>query len=325
MQQRRLGRSGLSVSCLGLGTWLWGQDTDEHEAKDALTAFVDTGGTLVDTAAGYGDGASEQVLGGLIDKVVARDELVIATKAGLGTRRGEWGADTSRGGLLRQLDQSLHRLGVDEVDLWQLHVWSRTAPWQETLSALDYAVSSGRARYVGVSNWSGWHTGLGYGWQAAVPGRAALTSTQMEYSLLNRTIEDEVVPAARSLGLGVLAWSPLGRGVLTGKYRAGVPADSRAATPHLGSNVEPYLDDGSRGIVEAVVRAADGLGLSPIQVALAWVLARPAVSSALVGARTAAQLTASLDAWEVELPSEIVVALDDVSDDVSVEAADAEP
>jgi aryl-alcohol dehydrogenase-like predicted oxidoreductase len=321
MHQRRLGRSGLSVSCLGLGTWLWGQDTDEHEAKDALTAFVDAGGTLVDTAAGYADGASEQVLGGLIDKVVARDELVIATKAGLGTRRGEWGADTSRGGLLRQLDQSLHRLGVDEVDLWQLHVWSRTAPWQETLSALDYAVSSGRARYVGVSNWSGWQTGLGYAWQAAVPGRAALTSTQMEYSLLNRTVEDEVLPAARTLGIGVLAWSPLGRGVLTGKYRAGVPADSRAATPHLGSNVEPYLDDGSRGIVEAVVRAADGLGLSPIQTALAWLLGRPGVSSALVGARTAAQLTASLDAWEVELPAEIVNALDDVSD----EAADTEP
>ncbi|HYJ68362.1 MAG TPA: aldo/keto reductase [Nocardioidaceae bacterium] len=315
MQQRRLGRSGLSVSCLGLGTWLWGQDTDEHEAKDALTAFVDAGGTLVDTAASYGDGASERVLGGLIDKVVARDELVIATKAGLGTRRGEWGADTSRGGLLRQLDGSLHRLGLDEVDLWQVHVWSRTAPWQETLSALDYAVSSGRARYVGISNWSGWQTGLGYAWQAAAPGRAPLVSTQVEYSLLNRAIEDEVLPAARALGMGVLAWSPLGRGVLTGKYRAGVPADSRAATPHLGSNVEPYLDEGSHGIVEAVVRAADGLGLSPIQTALAWVLARPGLSSALVGARTTAQLTASLDAWEVELPQEIVDALDDVSDE----------
>jgi aryl-alcohol dehydrogenase-like predicted oxidoreductase len=320
MQQRRLGRSGLSVSCLGLGTWLWGQDTDEHEAKDALTAFVDAGGTLVDTAAGYSDGDAERILGTLLDKVVPRDELVIATKAGLGTRRGEWGADTSRGGLLRQLDDSLRRLGVDDVDLWQVHVWSRTAPWQETLSALDFAVTSGRARYVGVSNWSGWQTGLGYAWQAAVPGRAVLTSTQVEYSLLNRAVEDEILPAARALGLGALAWSPLGRGVLTGKYRAGVPADSRAATPHLGSNVEPYLDEGSHGIVEAVVRAADGLSLSPIQVALAWVLGRPGVSAALVGARTAAQLTASLDAWQIELPREIEAALDDVSD----EAADPE-
>lgn len=317
MQQRRLGRSGLSVSCLGLGTWLWGQDTDEHEAKDALTTFVDAGGTLVDTAASYGDGASERVLGGLIDQVVDREELVIATKAGLGTRRGEWGADTSRGGLLRQLDASLRRLGVDDVDLWQVHVWSRTAPWQETLSTLDYAVSSGRARYVGISNWSGWQTGLGHAWQAAVPGRAALASTQVEYSLLNRTAEDEVLPAARALGMGVLAWSPLGRGVLTGKYRAGIPADSRAATPHLGSNVEVYLDESSHGIVEAVVRAADGLGLTPIQTALAWVLARPGLSAALIGARTAAQLTASLDAWQVELPQEIIDALNDVSDEAA--------
>src|SRR5690606_4921378 len=263
MQQRRLGRSGLSVSCLGLGRCLWGQDTDEHEAKSALTAFVDAGGTLVDTAASYCDGDSERILGSLIDKVVPRDELVIATKAGLGTRRGEWGADTSRGGLLRQLDGSLHRLGVDEVDLWQVHVWSRSAPREETHGALGYAGSRGRARYVGVSNWSGWQTGLGYGWQAAVPGRAPLTSTQVEYSLLNRTAEDEVLPAARALGMGVLAWSPLGRGVLTGKYRSGIPADSRAATPHLGSNVAPYLDETSHGIVEAVLRAADGLNLSP--------------------------------------------------------------
>jgi aryl-alcohol dehydrogenase-like predicted oxidoreductase len=320
MQQRRLGRSGLSVSCLGLGTWLWGQDTDEHEAKDALTAFVEAGGTLVDTAASYGEGSSEHVLGGLLDQVVARDELVIATKAGLGTRRGEWGADTSRGGLLRQLDGSLRRLGVDHVDLWQVHIWSRSAPWQETLAALDHAVATGRTRYVGISNWSGWQTGLAAGWQSAVPDRAPVTSTQVEYSLLNRTVEDEVLPAARALGMGVLAWSPLGRGVLTGKYRAGVPADSRAATPHLGSNVEPYLDDGSHRIVEAVVAAAEGLSLSPAHVSLAWLLARPGVSAALIGARTTAQLTASLDAWQVELPKEIMAALDDVSD----EPADAE-
>lgn len=315
MQQRRLGRSGLSVSCLGLGTWLWGQDTDEHEAKDALTAYVDAGGTLVDTAAGYGDGASERVLGALLGQVVPRDELVIATKAGLGTRRGEWGADTSRGGLLRQLDDSLRRLRVDHVDLWQVHIWSRSAPWQETLAALDHAVTTGRTRYVGISNWTGWQTGLAVGWQSAVPDRAPVISTQVEYSLLNRAVEDEVLPAARALGMGVLAWSPLGRGVLTGKYRAGIPADSRAATPHLGSNVDPYLDEGSHGIVEAVVRAADGLSLSPIHVALAWLLARPGLSSALIGARTTAQLAASLEAWAVDLPQEILAALDDVSDE----------
>jgi len=240
---------------------------------------------------------------------------VVATKAGLGTRRGEWGADTSRGGLLRQLDDSLRRLRVDHVDLWQVHIWSRSAPWQETLAALDHAVTTGRTRYVGISNWTGWQTGLAVGWQSAVPDRAPVISTQVEYSLLNRAVEDEVLPAARALGMGVLAWSPLGRGVLTGKYRAGIPADSRAATPHLGSNVDPYLDEGSHGIVEAVIRAADGLSLSPIHVALAWLLARPGVSSALIGARTTAQLAASLEAWAVDLPEEIVAALDDVSDE----------
>src|SRR5262245_2735429 len=315
MQQRRLGRSGLTVSCLGLGTWLWGQDTDEHEAKDALTAYVDAGGTLVDTAAGYGDGASEQVLGALLGQVVPRDELVAASKAGLGTRRGEWGADTSRGGLLRQLDGSLRRLRVDYVDLWQVHIWSRSAPWQETLAALDHAVATGRTRYVGISNWTGWQTGLAVGWQSAVPDRAPVISTQVEYSLLNRAVEDEVLPAARALGMALLARPPLGGGGLTGKYRAGIPADSRAAPPHLGSNVDPYLDEGSHGIVEAVVRAADGLSLSPIHVALAWLLARPGVSSALIGARTTAQLVASLEAWAVDLPQEIVAALDDVSDE----------
>jgi aryl-alcohol dehydrogenase-like predicted oxidoreductase len=171
-----------------------------------------------------------------------------------------------------------------------------------------------------VANFSGWQTARAATWQAAWPGRAPLVCAQVEYSLLERGVEREVLPACAALGLGVLPWSPLGRGVLTGKYRGGVPADSRAATPHLGSNVDPYLDEGSRGIVEAVVRAAEGLALSPIHVSLAWLLARPGLSSALVGARTTAQLTAALNAWEVELPQEIVAALDDVSD----ETADAE-
>jgi aryl-alcohol dehydrogenase-like predicted oxidoreductase len=315
MQQRRVGSSGLVVSRLGLGTWLWGDDTDEHEARDQLIAFVEAGGTLLDTAAGYGDGRSEQLVGRLLREVVPADEMVIATKAGLGTHRGRRRTDTSRGALLRQLDGSLERLGVDHVDLWQLHVWSDDVPWQETLSALDYAVTTGRTRYVGISNYTGWQTGLAHAWQQAVPGRARVVSTQVEYSLLNRSIEHEVLPAARALDLGVLAWSPLARGVLTGKYRTGTPADSRGASPHLESNVAPYLDPESRGIVEAVVRAAEGLSLAPAEVALAWVRDRPGVSAAIVGARTAAQLQSSLTAEGVELPREIVAALDDVSDE----------
>ena len=313
MQQRRVGRSGLHVSRLGLGTWLWGMDTDEHEARDQLTAFVDAGGTLVDTAAGYGDGLSEEILGMLLAEVVDRDDVVIATAAGSGSISGTAAPDTSRGALLRQLDGSLRRLRTDHVDLWQVQVWSDAAPWEETLATLDHAVRSGRTRYVGVSNYTGWQSAMAQAWQRAVPDRSLLASTQVEYSLLNRDIESEVLPAAQALGMGVLAWSPLGRGVLTGKYRTGTPADSRAASPHLEGNVSVYLDEDGRGIVEAVVRAAEGLSLTPVEVALAWVRDRPGVTAPIVGARTAAQLRGSLRSEDVELPHEISAALDDVS------------
>ncbi len=143
MQQRPLGRTGLKVSRLGLGTMTWGRDTDEHEARDQLIAFAEAGGTLLDTAAGYGDGASEELIGSLIGDVVARDEVVLATKAGISRRTGERVTDTSRGHLLRTLDASLRRLGVDHVDLWQVHIWTDDTPLEETLSALDHG---GRVR-----------------------------------------------------------------------------------------------------------------------------------------------------------------------------------
>ncbi len=313
MQQRYLGRTGLRVSRLALGTMTWGRDTDKHEARDQLTAFVEAGGTLVDTAAGYADGDSERVLGSLIGQLVQRHELVLATKAGISRRTGERVVDVSRRTLLDELDGSLQRLGVDTVDLWQVHTWSDRVPLEETLGALDLAVSSGRVRYVGISNYAGWQTALAATHQGAWPGRAPLASTQMEYSLLERGIEREVVPAARRLGLGILPWSPLGRGVLTGKYRTGTPADSRAASPHFEQFVGVYLDKRGHRIVDAVCRAADGLGLAPLEVALAWVRDRPGVTAPVVGARTAAQLRGSLTVEEVELPVEITAALDDVS------------
>ncbi|MCY4726069.1 aldo/keto reductase [Nocardioides sp. STR2] len=315
MQQRSLGATGLKVSRLGLGTMTWGRDTDEHEARDQLIAFAEAGGTLVDTAAGYGDGASEELIGTLIGDVVARDEVVLATKAGIHRRTGERVTDTSRGSLLTTLDASLKRLGVDHVDLWQVHVWTDDTPVEETLSALDLAVTSGRASYVGISNYTGWQTAQAATWQRAVPGRVPLASTQVEYSLLNRHVEHEVVPAARALGLGVLPWSPLGRGVLTGKYRTGTPSDSRAATEHFARFVGAYLDDRGRGIVEGVARAADGLGWSPLEVSLVWARDRPGVTAPIVGARTAAQLKGALGIEELALPPEIVDALDDVSAD----------
>jgi aryl-alcohol dehydrogenase-like predicted oxidoreductase len=292
----------------------WGRDTDEHEARDQLIAFAEAGGTLVDTAAGYTDGDSESLIGRLIGDVVARDEIVVATKAGISRRTGERVTDTSRGALLTTLDASLKRLGVDHVDLWQVHVWSDEAPIEETLSALDHAVTSGRASYVGVSNYSGWQTAQAATWQRAVPGRTPLASTQVEYSLLNRAVEREVMPASAALGLGLLPWSPLGRGVLTGKYRAGTPADSRGASPVFANFVGAYLDERSRGIVEAVARAADGLGWTPLEVALVWVRDRPGVTAPIVGARTAAQLRGALDIEGKSLPPEICDALEDVSE-----------
>jgi aryl-alcohol dehydrogenase-like predicted oxidoreductase len=305
-----MGRTGLQVSRLGLGTMTWGRDTDEHEARDQLVAFVEAGGTLVDTADIYTDGASEELLGTLIGDVVPRTEIVLATKAAsAGPRR----FDASRRHLLDALDASLRRLRTDHVDLWQLHGWDDSTPIDETLAALDIAVNSGRARYVGVSNYSGWQTAHAAAWQAAVPGRAPISSTQMEYSLLQRGVEREVVPAALASGIGLLPWSPLGRGALTGKYRAGLPADSRAASPHFSAFVDPYLADDSRRVVGAVVTAAEGLGVSPLEVALAWVRDRPGVVAPIVGARTAAQLRGSLPVEGLTLPEEIVAALDDVS------------
>ncbi|MBX6767223.1 MAG: aldo/keto reductase [Actinomadura rubrobrunea] len=311
MEERHLGRSGLLVSRLGLGTMTWGQDTEPDEAAAQLTAFVDAGGTLVDTADVYSEGDSERILGHLLREVVDRDSIVLATKAAI---RPDGRYDGSRRHLLAALDASLERLDVDNVDLWQLHVYDPSTPLEETLSAADEAVSSGRTRYVGVSNYAGWQLAKAAAWQSAWPGRAPIVSAQMEYSLLRRDIEREVLPAALDAGVGVLPCSPLGRGVLTGKYRTGIPADSRAAAPHLSEFVQPYLDEECGRIVESVVTAAEGLGVSPLSVALAWVRDRPGVVAPIVGARTAAQLEQVLRSDALTLPQEIREALDDVSD-----------
>ncbi|MFF0387305.1 aldo/keto reductase [Kitasatospora sp. NPDC004615] len=311
MQQRQLGRTGLRVSRLGLGTLTWGRDTDEHEAAEQLKAFVDAGGTLVDTADVYADGGAEYLLSRLTDGLVPRSELVIATKAGLLPGSGRH--NSSRGHLLNALDASLRRLGTDHVDLWQVHAYDPATPTEETLHALDLAISSGRARYAGVCQYSGWQLAKSAAWQRASPGRAPLAAVQLEYSLLQRGIEREALPAALDAGVGLLAGSPLGRGVLTGKYRHGVPAESRGAGQHPAGPVKPYLGETSRRIVDALATAADGLASTPLKVALAWVRDRPGVSAALLGARTAAQLQSSLSVEALTLPSEIRAALDDVS------------
>ncbi|MDX6315891.1 MAG: hypothetical protein QOF44_5355 [Streptomyces sp.] len=312
MEQRHLGRTGLRVSRLGLGTLTWGRDTGERDAADLLKAFWDAGGTLVDTADVYSDGSSEYLLGRLIDDLVPRSDLVIATKAG-SVPDPDRRFDGSRGHLLAALDASLQRLGTDYVDLWQVHAFDPTTPLDETLQALDIAVTSGRARYVGVSNFCGWQLAKAATWQRAVPGRTPLASTQMEYSLLQRGIEREVLPAALDLGVGLLPSSPLGRGVLTGKYRHSTPPDSRGGSQDMAPFVAPYLDEPARRIVDALAIAADGLATSPLQVALAWLRDRPGVAAPIVGARTAQQLTAALSVETLSLPDEICQALDDVS------------
>ncbi|GAA4087980.1 MULTISPECIES: aldo/keto reductase [Streptomyces] len=313
MEQRHLGRTGLRVSRIGLGTLTWGRDVGEQDAADLLKAFWDAGGTLIDTADVYGGGDAEYLLGQLMERLVPRRDLVVATKAG-SVPDPDRRFDGSRGHLLNALDASLERLRTDYVDLWQVHAFDCGTPLEETLQALDIAVSSGRARYAGISNFSGWQLAKAATWQLAAPGvRTRLASTQMEYSLLQRGVEREVLPAALDLGLGLLPSSPLGRGVLTGKYRHGTPSDSRGASDGLSAFVAPYLDDAASRIVDAVSIAADGLAATPLQVALAWVRDRPGVVAPIVGARNAQQLAAALSVEALSLPDEICQALDDVS------------
>lgn len=313
MELRQLGRSGVRVSRLGLGTMTWGRDTDEHEAAEQLRFYLDAGGNFIDTAAVYGNGDAERVLGGFLGVMVPRDQIIIATKAGISFKSGERVVDNSRTSLIADLDRSLSHLRTDYVDLWQTHTWDEKTPLEEVLSALDYAVSTGRARHVGISNFAGWQLARAVTLQNPIFGKAPIISTQNEYSLLNRKIEREILPASRELGVGVLAWSPLGRGVLTGKYRSGLPSDSRGASPHFSSFIEPYLDERSRKIVEAVMVASDGLGLSPLEVSLAWVRDCPGVTSAIIGARTGAQLRGALSAESVTLPVPVREALDEIS------------
>ena len=310
MEQRAMGASGLWVSRLGLGTMTWGRDTDEHEARDQWKSFLDSGGTLIDTAGVYAEGMSERLVGSFLEETGTRDDVVLCTKSGSRPRHARR-FDSSRRHLLASLDASLQRLGTDYVDLWLLHAWDNRTPLDETLSALQQAVASGRVRYVGVSNFAGWQLATTAVLQAELG--PALVAAQMEYSLVQRGIEAEVVPAADHHGVGLMAWSPLGRGVLTGKYRHGTPPDSRAASPHFGPFVSEYLDDPHRRIVQALTTAADGLDVAPLEVALAWVRDRPGVVAPILGARTHAQLLPALDSEDLVLPPEISAALDEIS------------
>lgn len=307
MQWRNVGKSGQLVSVLGLGTMTWGTDVDEETAREQLRIFVEAGGTLISTAPRFSDGQSEALLGSLLGDVVARTEVVLAVVGGVPRQWADARLDVSRKGLLDSLDASLSRLGTDCVDLWMAPADNGT-PAEETLGALEWAYRSGRARYVGVTNFSGWELS-----RLAATAGFPVTVHETEYSLVNRRVEEEVLPASDAFGVGTIAWGALGRGVLTGKYRGQTPSDSRGASDLWAPYVEPYLSGRAPRIAEAVCTAARGLELSPSEVALRWLLQRPSVASAVLGARTGQQLKDLLGCALAPLPQQIAEVLDEVS------------
>lgn len=311
MRERTVGESGLVVGEIGLGTLTWGRDTDADEAAHQLRILLDSGGNLIDTSPAFGAGAAESLLGSFLAGGVSRPDVVICSRAGFtgSGRFARFGA--GRGAIMDSVEASLERLHTSYLDILVVAAPDPLAPDSETAGALTTLVAAGKVRYIGVQDYSSWRTASlqQFLLDHDLP---MLNAIESEYSLLDRHIEDSHLDLAEYFSLGTLVTSPLGRGVLTGKYRRSIPPTSRAASEHLASFVAPYLDGRSRRIVEATARAADGLGVALSDVALGWVLSRPTVASALVGARTAAQLTAILGGT-LELPQPVIDALDDVS------------
>lgn len=311
MRERTVGRSGLVVGEIGLGTLTWGRDTNEEEAHGQMQALLDAGGNLIDTSPAFGHGAAEKLIGSLTQESFDRKQLVICSRAGFtqGPRGMRYGA--GRGTITDSVAASLERMNTDYIDVLLLGAPDPLAPDEESALALSELVSSGSVRYIGLMGYPAWRAALIQ--QILVERHCPpLTVFENEYSLLARECESEQIPFAEHCGLGMFAASPLGRGVLTGKYRRSIPPTSRAASEHLSEFVQPYLQDRQRRIVEALARAADGLGRSLSDVALAWVLSQPTVSVALVGARTSAQFS-SLLGFEETLPELVAAALEDVT------------
>jgi aryl-alcohol dehydrogenase-like predicted oxidoreductase len=311
VRRRRLPHSDIDVSRLGLGTATWGfSDPDDSVAQ--LRLFADAGGTLIETANVYGNGECERIIGRTLAKDLRRDNFTLATKAGLVPGKPPLRTDASKARMLAELDGSLARLQVDHVDVWLVHAWDRQVPVEETLAAIDTAVTAGKVRVAGSCNYSGWQTARAATVQQ-LRGVAPLSVLEVEYSLVQRGIDREVRPAAKELGLGVLPWAPLGRGVLTGKYLDGVP-EAKRDSKLFQWYVRGYtVDDARVRIVRETVECARQLSTTPAAVALAWVRDRPGVCAPLVGARTVDQLSASLASESVELPNAIRERLDAVS------------
>jgi len=320
MEYRTLGDSGCAVSTLALGTMTFGSETDEPGSHAQLDAFVEAGGTLVDTADVYSAGVSEQIIGRwLADRPSdVTDRVVLATKGRFPMSDEPNGAGLSRRHLTRALDASLRRLGAEHVDLYQVHAWDPHTPIAETVDTLDEFVRAGRIRYYGLSNFTGWQVQKTVA-TADARLRSRPVTLQPQYNLLVREIEWEIVPACLDAGLGLLPWSPLGGGWLTGKYtRDARPegATRLGEDPHRG--VEAYDRRSGRqrtwDVIDAVSRIAEARGVTTAQVALSWVTDRPAVTSTILGARTTEQLADNLAAASLHLDPDETAALDAASD-----------
>jgi aryl-alcohol dehydrogenase-like predicted oxidoreductase len=319
MRYRLLGHSGCAVSEVCLGTMTFGAETDEAGSHEQLDTFIEAGGTLVDTADVYSAGISEEIIGRWL---AARprdvtERLVLATKGRFSTDAGPNGNGLSARHLTRALDASLRRLGVDVVDLYQVHAYDPYTPLEETLRTLDGFAQAGKIRYYGLSNFTGWQVTKAVLTARALGLRAPVT-LQPQYSLIVREIEWEIVPAALDVGLGLLPWSPLGGGWLSGKYRRDQrPTGDTRLGEDPGRGMEAYDRRGSDRtwrVIDAVGQVAENRGISMAEVALAWVNNRPAVVSTILGARTTQQLETNLRAAGLELSPEELAALDEASD-----------
>ncbi len=323
MDYRALGRSGCAVSSLALGTMTFGVETGEAGAHRQLDQFVAAGGTLIDTADVYGHGASEEIIGRWLASRPAEvtGPVVLATK-GRFPRGGGPGGDPNAAGLsarhlTRALAASLRRLRVDAVDLYQVHAFDPCTPLEETLRTLDGFVRAGRIRYWGLSNFTGWQLTKAVH-LARELGLAGPVTIQPQYSLLARETEWEIVPAALDAGLGLLPWSPLGGGWLSGKYRRDQrPSGATRLGEDPGRGMEAYDRRGTERtwrVIGAVQQVAENRGVSMAEVALAWVTSRPAVSATILGARTDEQLAANLRAASLRLSAAETASLDAASD-----------
>ena len=309
MRQKQLAQTGHEVSAFALGTMTWGNDTDEPEARSQYRAFIEAGGNFIDTADCYAAGKSEELVGQIIAETGNRDQIFLATKAVVVDPPRKY--DASALHLNSAINSSLNRLGVDHIDLWQMHRWDSQTPLEETLMAIENNYRLGKYRYLGISNYSSWQTALII--NECKNLRIPIVSAQHEYSLVERGVEKDLIPLLINQKKSLLPWSPLGRGVLTGKYRFGTPVDSRAASAHFSKFIQAHLTDEKARIVDALITAAEGLGRSPAETALAWVRDQEGVCSVILGARNLDQLKQLLKADDLFLPEEIKLALSDVS------------